>query len=116
MSLNQVPSLTGPGFNECSMYKSIAASQTTAQISNISTGSPGDYIESITVIPASSAATTVVLFDGTTTVLSIPTNAGTGTGTACPQPYSIPLGIRATSRFNITTGAAISCVVIGSWK
>jgi hypothetical protein len=116
MSLNKLDNLFSPSGNECSMYKSIAASQTTAQISNISTGSPGDYIESITVIPASSAATTLVLLDGTTAVFSIPTNAGTGTGTACPQPYSIPLGIRAQSRFNITTGAGMSCVVIGSWK
>jgi hypothetical protein len=116
MSLEKIDNQSYATGNECSMYKSVGASATTAQIGNISTGSPGDYIESITVIPASSGATTLVLLDGTTAVFSIPTNAGTGTGTACPQPYSIPLGIRATRYFNITTGALMSCVVIGSWK
>jgi hypothetical protein len=116
MSLQKIDNQTNPTGNECSMYKAIAASGTTQQIGNVSTGSPGDYIESITVIPGSSAATTFVLLDGTTAVFSIPTNAGTGTGTACPQPYSIPLGIRATRYFNITTGAGMTGVVIGSWK
>jgi hypothetical protein len=116
MSLNKIDNQSNPVGNECSMYIAVGASATTVPIGNKSTGSVGDYIESITVIPATSGATTVVLFDGTTAVFSIPTNAGTGTGTAVPQPYSIPLGIRATSRFNISTGALISCVVIGSWK
>jgi hypothetical protein len=92
-------------------YVTVAASQTTAPV-----GVVGSYIESLTVIPASSAATTVVLADGSTTILSIPTNAGTGTGTACPQPYTLQLGIRATSAstgFKITTGAAISVIAVG---
>jgi hypothetical protein len=116
MSLDKIVSQSYPTGNECSMYKSIAASGTTQPIGNVSTGSVGDYIESITVIPGSSAATTFVLLDGTTAVFSIPTNAGTGTGTACPQPYTIFLGIRATARFNITTGAGMTGVVVGSWK
>jgi hypothetical protein len=116
MSLATMPYQGNPVGNECSMYKSIAASGTTQPIGNVSTGSVGDYIESITVIPGSSAATTFVLLDGTTAVFSIPTNAGSGTGTACPQPYTIYLGIRATSRFNITTGAGMTGVVVGSWK
>ena len=92
-------------------YVTVAASQTTAPV-----GVVGSYIESLTVIPASSAATTVVLADGSTTIISIPTNAGTGTGTACPQPYTLQLGLRATSPttgFKITTGAAISVIAVG---
>jgi hypothetical protein len=116
MSLEQMPNQSWPTGNECSMYKIIAASGTTQQIGNVSTGSVGDYIESITVIPASSAATTFVLLDGTTAVFSLPTYAGGGTGTAVPQPFTIQLGIRATARFNITTGAGITGVVVGSWK
>jgi hypothetical protein len=116
MSLAKIDNQSYATGNECSMYKSIGASATTAQIGNVSTGSPGDYIESITVIPATSAATTFVLLDGTTAVFSLPTYAGGGTGTSVPQPVSIPLGIRATSRFNVTTGAGITGIVIGSWK
>jgi hypothetical protein len=116
MSLAKMPDQSNPVGNECSMYKAIAASGTTAQIGNISTGSPGDYIESITVIPGSSAATTFVLLDGTTAVFSLPTYAGGGTGTMIPQPFTIQLGIRATRYFNITTGAGITGVVVGSWK
>ncbi len=49
-------------------------------------------------------------------IVSIPTVAGTGTGVSVPQPYSVPLGIRATSAstgFKITTGAAVSAIAIG---
>jgi hypothetical protein len=116
MSLDKIDNQSYATGNECSMYKIVGASATTLQIGNISTGSPGDYIESITVIPASSAATTFVLLDGTTAVFSLPTYAGGGTGTAVPQPFTIQLGIRATRYFNITTGAGMTGVVIGSWK
>lgn len=116
MSLMKMPDQSNPVGNECSMYISVAASASTVPIGNKSTGSVGDYIESITVIPATSAATTFTLFDGTTAVFTLPTYAGGGTGTQTPQPVSIRLGIRATNRFNVTTGAGISAIIIGSWK
>jgi hypothetical protein len=101
-----------PAPNEASLYKTVAASQTTSPLGFVSTGSPGDYIESITVSPGSSVAGAWTLFDGTTTVLAVPAAAGGGV----PSPYTIFLGARANSRWNITTGAAVSVVVIGSFK
>ena len=92
-------------------YVTVAASVTTAPVGNI-----GCYLESVTIIPSSAAAGAVSILDGSTAIVTIPTLAGTGTGTVCPAPYSIPLGIRATSAstgFRITTGAAVSAIAVG---
>ena len=67
-------------FDETLNYFAVAASQTTLAVGAI--GNVGDYIQSITVIPATSAAAAWVLHDGpgtTTTLLSVPAAAG-GTG------------------------------------
>ena len=96
-------------------YVAIAASATTAPV-----GGVGCYLESITVIPATSAAGVVNLFDvGTTAIMAIPTIAGTGTGTVLPQPYTVQLGIRATNAstgFKITTGANVSVLAVGRFS
>ena len=106
-----------PGSKELehSNYKSIAASQTTANISNGSGDCRGDYIHHIVCIPASSAAAGWTLLDGTTNVMVVPTMAGTGTGVQLQMPYTVHLGISATSTkgFNITTAANNSVVVVG---
>lgn len=101
---------------EHSNYKAIAASQTTANISTAGDGVPGrDYIHHIVCIPASSAAAGWTLLDGTTNVMVVPTMAGTGTGVQLQMPYTVHLGITATSTkgFQITTAAANSVVVVG---
>ena len=92
-------------------YVTVAASATTAQVGVI-----GCYLELVTIIPASTAAGAVKIYDGSTAIVSIPTLAGTGTGTICPPPYYIDLGIRATNAstgFKITTGAAVSAIAVG---
>jgi hypothetical protein len=92
-------------------YVTVAASQTTAPV-----GVAGCYLEKLTVVPASTAAGAVTLLDGSTNILVIPTVAGTGTGVQVPPPYTIDLGIRATSAstgFKITTGAAVSVLAVG---
>jgi hypothetical protein len=102
-----------PVNNEASQYVTVAASQTTANIGLKSTGSPGDYLESLIVIPASSVAGAVTLLDGTTAILSIPVNAG---GAGVPPPYTVKIGARAQARWVITTGAAVSVMAVGSFK
>jgi hypothetical protein len=92
-------------------YVTVAASQTTAPVGGINC-----YLESVTIIPASSAAGAVSILDGSTTIITIPTLAATGTGTQVQVPYKVDLGIRATSAstgFKITTGAAVSCIAVG---
>jgi hypothetical protein len=71
-------------------------------------------IDTITVIPATTAATTLVLSDGTTAILSIPAAAHS----IDPHPYTINLGgIRNTAAagFKIVTGASVAAVVKGSF-
>lgn len=101
-----------PVGQEASNYLAIAASQTTKPVGVVSTGSVGDYIEQVTVIGASSVAGAVTIFDGTTAVFTIPAAAGQGVN----PPYPVWIQARAQARWNITTGAAVSVVVVGSFK
>ena len=112
MSLELVK-IQGVRGGEASQYIKVAASSSTKPIGLVSTGAPGDYIDCMTVIPATSASGAVTLFDGTTAVISIPAQAG---GAGVPPSYSLYLGFRAQSRWNITTGANVSVVVVGSFK
>jgi hypothetical protein len=97
-----MPYFIGNNFN----YKTVAASQTTAQICG-----EGGYLESITVIPASSTPQTVALLDGSTTLFTIVTGAGGDT-----KPYTIRIGGFAESSggFKVTTGASVSVIVSGN--
>lgn len=90
-------------------YKVVAAGQTTAQICG-----PGGYIDTYTVIPASSGAVTTALIDGSTTLFTTPTFAG-GAET---KPYTLSLGIFSESSqgFKITTGASVSVIVSGNFQ
>jgi hypothetical protein len=87
-------------------YKTVAASQTTAQIVG-----PGGFIHTYTVMPASSGAGTTSLIDGSTTVFTTPTFAG-GAET---KPYTLTLNITAesTDGFKVTTGASVSVLLSG---
>jgi hypothetical protein len=97
-----MPTYPGNRFN----YKTVAASQTTAQVCG-----EGGYIESITVLPASSTPGAVTLIDGSTNIMAIILGAGGGT-----QPYTVRVGAFAESSggFKITTGASVSVIVSGN--
>jgi hypothetical protein len=88
-------------------YKSIAAASTWL----LSTAA---VIDTITVVPATTGATTLVLSDGTTAILSIPAAAHA----VDPRPYTLNLGgIRNTAAagFKIVTGASVAAVIKGSF-
>lgn len=111
-----MPQFAAPGRElEHSMYRTVAASQTTAQISTSGDAAVGDYLSHVIVVPASSAAAGLTILDGSTALITIPTLAGTGTGTTRPAPYVVECGLTATSTkgWVITTGAAISCAAVG---
>ena len=93
-------------FGERFNYKAVAAAQTTAQICG-----EGGFLHTLTVVPASSGASTVTLYDGTTALFVTPAFAG-GAET---KPYTLHLDIIATSTkgFNVTTGASVSVIVSG---
>jgi hypothetical protein len=87
-------------------YKTVAASQTTAQICG-----QGGYIESISVMPASSTPGVVTLIDGSTNIMAIIAGAGDGT-----KPYTVRVGAfsESTGGFKVTTGASVSVLVSGN--
>ena len=91
-------------------YVTVAASQTTAPV-----GSIGCYLESVTIIPGTTASGAVTVLDGSTAILTIPAAAALGQS----APYQVSLGIRATSPttgFKITTGASVTCLAVGRFS
>lgn len=98
---------------EHSQYVTVAASQTTAQISTSGDGAKGDYLHRLIVVPASSAVGAVTLLDGTTAVMSIPALAGGDS-----KPYYVECGLAATSTkgWVVTTGSSVSIVAVGRFN
>ena len=95
--------------------KSIAASQTTAQMSVSGDGVPGrDYLERVILTAATTAVGAVSVFDGTVTLL---THNAQVTGYTGSNVYVYDIGATATTTkgFNVTTGSSIACVCIGSF-
>ena len=91
-------------------YVTVAASQTTAPVGGI-----GCYLESVTIIPATTASGAVTIYDGSTAIVSVPAAAALGQS----APYQVGLGIRATSAstgFKITTGASVSVIAVGRFS
>jgi hypothetical protein len=106
-----MPRFVGPQELEHSQYVQVAASQTTAQISRSGDGTAGrDYLHHLIVVRPSSTPGAVTVFDGATTLLTIPAGAGDGT-----LPYTLPIGVtsQTTKGFNITTGASVAVVAVG---
>ena len=88
-------------------YITVAASQTTVPV-----GVVGCYLESMTIIPATTASGAVTILDGSTAIVSVPAAAALGQS----APYNLRLGIRATSAstgFKITTGASVAVIAVG---
>lgn len=98
------PAYAGNCFN----YKTVAASQTTAQICG-----EGGYIMRVTVAPGSSAVGAWSLLDGSTTIYTAPALAGGDS-----KPYFVDFGIYSESSggFKITTGASVAVVVCGNFQ
>jgi hypothetical protein len=67
-------------------YKAVAAGQTTSQICG-----KGGYLDTFTVIPASSGAAAAALLDGSTTIFTTPAF----TGGAETKPYTLHLHMYA---------------------
>jgi hypothetical protein len=91
-------------------YKRVAANATNSQLG--ATGAPGDYLDKLIIIPATTAAGNVTLTDGVTAMSVFV--AGT---LADLSPITIPFGIRATGSggFKITTAADVSVFAVGNF-
>lgn len=92
-------------------YETVAASQTGQVLG--ATGATGDYIGSVTVIPASTSPGAIALLDGVT---SITIFAGGANSVADLKAFTIPLGLTSVNgAFSITTGANVSVIASGSF-
>jgi hypothetical protein len=102
MTYNPLRGISG----EASEYKVLAAASTTVAVCP-----QGGYLERLVIVPASSGAGTVTLFDGTTAVFVTPTYVG-GNET---KPYVLQLGIRSrsTGGFNISSGSSVTAIAVG---
>jgi hypothetical protein len=88
-------------------YAIVAASQTAGILG--ATGSVGDYLSHLVIIPATAAPGTVALLDGATTLFTITPPAST-------QPFTVAVG--ATSKvgaWKLTTGANVSVMSVGDF-
>lgn len=92
-------------------YKSVAASQTTSQISVSGDGIQGrDYCSHVIITGTTVSSGVVTLFDGTTVLFTH--TVGTGIG---PSAATVVVDVvcDSTKGFNITTGSSVSCVFVG---
>lgn len=92
-------------------YETVAASQTDQVMGGA--GGKSDVVNHILAIPASTSPGAITLTDGDTAITVF---AGGASSVTSLIPFSIPLFLRsATGPWKITTGADISCVVVGDF-
>ena len=90
-------------------YVTVAAGQT-AQVLG-ATGSEGDYLAHVLIIPATTSPGNVIVKDGST---SITLFAGGASSVADLAPFDVPLGVFSeTGAWAITTGANVSVIAVG---
>ena len=90
------------------MYETVAASQTN-QALGVS-GGIGDVLDTLHVIPATTAAGTIQIKDGSDTAITVFV-AGTLTDL---RPFSIRLNLKSrTGAWQVTTGANVSVIACG---
>lgn len=93
-------------------YETVAASQTDQVLGP--TGAAGDVIKYLIIIPATLAAGSVLIQDGTDTAITV---FATGT-LADLTTIVIPLGIRSRTvgGWSVTTGTNVSVLAVGAFS
>lgn len=90
-------------------YETVAASATAQALG--ATGSTGDFIQRLIIIPATVSPGTVALLDGTTSISILTGGANSLTEI---KPIVVELGMRSTvGAWKVTTGTAVSCIGVG---
>lgn len=92
-------------------YETVAASQTNQALG--ATGALGDYLKGLILVVATAATAATTIKDGSDTAISIfPNSPGGGVGT-----YYVPVGLKSrTGAWQITTGAGVSVIALGSFS
>jgi hypothetical protein len=91
-------------------YETVAASATD-QIMGAS-GAAGDYLAHVIIQPATTSPGSVIIKDGSTTILTFPGGASSVTTLV---PFMVSLGLTAATAWKITTGANVSAVGVGDF-
>lgn len=92
-------------------YETVAASQVDVPLGNpTSGGAAGDYLHRLIVTVNTAATSTVVLFDGLTSISLMPANVAVGV-------YSIEINAASfEAGWSITTGAGVTVVAVGQFS
>lgn len=88
-------------------YEAVAASATDQVLG--ATGGVGDFLSHLIIAPTSGTPGTIVLKDGTTTILTL-------TPPASSQPFTQVIGVNsATGAWKVTTGSAVTVLAVGNF-
>lgn len=91
-------------------YATVAASQAAQALG--ATGSVGDFLYSVLIVPATTSPGAVSIKDGAGSAITLFT--GGASSVADLKPFLVELGLRSTAgAWSVTTGAAVSAVAAG---
>lgn len=97
----------------CKDYETVAAGQTAQALG--ATGAAGDYLEGVLIVPALVACGAVAIKDGADSAITIFVGGGT-TALGDATPFFVPIKARSvTGAWQITTGASVSAIGVGSF-
>ena len=97
--------------NGGSTYNTVAASQSTQALTGGSGGATGDYLSHCVILPTTTSAGTVTIFDNTTAIFVFTT----GTLSSL-VPFTIPVGaVSVSGAWKVTTGAAETVTCVGKF-
>lgn len=109
--MTRLPPTSFPEFWESgTQYETVAASQTD-QVAG-PTGATGDLLAGVLIVPATTSPGAVSIKDGSGSAITVFT--GGSDSITSLQPFYVPLDIRSTGGpWSVTTGASVSCIVVG---
>jgi hypothetical protein len=96
-------------------YETVAASQTAQMLG--AAGAVGDYLAGVLIVPGTTSPGTVSIKDGNGPDITIFTGGADSVGTL--HPFFVPIGAKCiattTAGWQITTGANVSAIGVGSF-
>lgn len=92
-------------------YNTVAAGQSTQVLGPV--GATGDYLDTVTLIPATATAAGSAIIDGSTTVISTTTAIGYPVGNVVTIPVK---AYSKTGPWKITTGANTTAFATGKFS